>query len=201
MLIEPFESGARPNVQMTIRSDRQYEDGQATIAHKESRPMAYCIVTATMGNFARLRQLYLAGTVVASQKLWRRYRRAGFARHRKFPLADLVRTPRGGVLVAATTDEPSPHQVKAAWQYYGRKATQYWRCENPDPGLIAQVNGRFTYYKSKTPIPGGIAFENFELVEPFRNGAELGFGVTPPTPQELGIAARAPAATTRPSGK
>ena len=185
VLIEPFDGGARPYLRMTFRSDRPYEVGIATFAHKESRPMAYCIVTATMGNFARLRQLHLAGEVITAGECWPAYRKDRFGRHRNFPLADLFRTPQGAVLVAATTDEPNPQEVKAAWQYYGQKATQYWRCEKPDAKLIAQVNGRYTYYKSTTPIPGGIAFENFELVEPFRDGAEFWFGVTRQTPGEL----------------
>jgi hypothetical protein len=32
---------------------------------------------------------------------------------------------------------------------------------------------------SDAPIPGGIAFENFELVEPFRQGRAFTFAVEP----------------------
>jgi hypothetical protein len=56
---------------------------------------------------------------------------------------------------------------------------QTWRVEDPDPALVAQVNGRYTYWMSGHPIPGGIAFENFEIVEPFRPDRELIFQVEP----------------------
>jgi hypothetical protein len=37
------------------------------------------------------------------------------------------------------------------------------------------------YWNSKSPIPGGVSFENFELVSPFRQGEEFVFSVeTPP---------------------
>ena len=42
--------------------------------------------------------------------------------------------------------------------------------------LIGQVN---------TPIPGGIAYENFELTEPFQFGQSYIFGITPLSPEEL----------------
>jgi hypothetical protein len=34
---------------------------------------------------------------------------------------------------------------------------------------------------SASPIPGGTAYENVELVEPFRQGRELFFGIEPLT--------------------
>ena len=41
---------------------------------------------------------------------------------------------------------------------------------------------------SRRPIPGGIAFENFELRERFYDGQRFVFGITPKTPEELGLA-------------
>jgi hypothetical protein len=49
------------------------------------------------------------------------------------------------------------------------------------------VNARFTYWRSSKPVPGGIAFENFELQERFYNAQKFIFGITPRTPQELGL--------------
>lgn len=192
VLIEPFDNGARPYLRLTFRSDRPYEVGLATFADPQSKPLANCILSATMGNFARLRQLYLTDKVALAHDLWPDYRKDGFTLHRKFPLSELFRTGDAGALVAATGDEADPQQIKdgfpfSGWRYFGQKATQYWRCEQPHDKLFAQVNGRFTYYLSKSEIPGGIAFENFELVEPFRDGAEYWFGVTKQTPRELGI--------------
>jgi hypothetical protein len=89
-------------------------------------------------------------------------------------------------MVWATPDEPDPAAVDLApgtrphWRYVGKPATQYWRVPDPDPKLTVQVNGRYTYWASRgKPIPGGIAFENFEMVSPFRDGAEFVFGVIP----------------------
>ena len=55
------------------------------------------------------------------------------------------------------------------------------------PGLVARVNGRTTYWGSRAPIPGGIAYENFELEAPFAEGQEFRFGVVPGGPQQLGF--------------
>ena len=49
------------------------------------------------------------------------------------------------------------------------------------------VNGRFTYWLSRQPIPGGIAFENFEMRERFHDGQRFVFGITRRTPGELGM--------------
>jgi hypothetical protein len=49
------------------------------------------------------------------------------------------------------------------------------------------VNGRYTYWRSKQPVPGGIAFENFELKQRFREGQTFVFGITRRTPRELGF--------------
>lgn len=69
--------------------------------------------------------------------------------------------------------------------YPGKKATQYWYCPTPSDQLKGVVNGRYTYWASKHPIPGGIACENFELTEPFEAGKSYVFGITPLTPEEL----------------
>ena len=48
---------------------------------------------------------------------------------------------------------------------------------------MALVNARRTYWASDNPIPGGVSFENVELIAPFRSGQSWTFGVTadPPT--------------------
>lgn len=72
----------------------------------------------------------------------------------------------------ASPDEKDPTKAVYAedththWKYTGKKATQYWYCSNPSNELEGVVNGRYTYWASKSPIPGGIAYENFELTEP-----------------------------------
>lgn len=183
--VEPFDNGAHVYLRLTFRSDRPHEVGVATFAHADSRPLDRCIVTATMGNYARLRRLQLADRTVNAHELWPDYRGDAFTPHARFPLHELLRTPEGDVLVVATPDETSPENAEYApgtrlhWHYRGPIARQTWRAHDPPADLEAWVNGRWVYWGSQAPIPGGIAFENFELNAPFRQGQEFWFGVEP----------------------
>ena len=157
----------------------------ATFAHDESVPLDYCIVTATMGNYARLRRLQLADRVVTACELWSDYREEGFSPHAKFPLAELIRSADGHASAIATTDELAPATASYApgtaehWKYRGRLARQIWTSLDPDPELEVWLNGRYMYWASRSPIPGGISFENFEMVTPFEQGEEFEFRVEP----------------------
>ena len=51
--------------------------------------------------------------------------------------------------------------------------------------MLQQADKQVTYWMSDRPIPGGIAFENFELREPFRSGQTFGFGITRQSPLAL----------------
>jgi hypothetical protein len=72
--------------------------------------------------------------------------------------------------------------------------TQYWRKEaaGVDTSLQLRVNGRFYYWSGGSTdrskyirIPGGAAFENFELRENFKPGQKFYFGITRKTPAEI----------------
>jgi len=54
-----------------------------------------------------------------------------------------------------------------------------------DETLHCRVNGRRVYWRSAMPLPGGIAFENFELRETFQPGREIWFGYTTKDPAAL----------------
>lgn len=183
--VEPFDNGARVYLRMTFRADRPREVALAAYAHDDSKPLKHCILSATMGNYARLRNLHLADGLVSSLALWPDYRGDGFAPHAKFPLAKMARTPEGHAIAWATPNEPDPASATYApgtrrhWRYSGIVATQSWRVESPDPALQLFVNGRYTYWSSRSAIPGGISFENFELVSPFRPGETFHFSVEP----------------------
>ncbi len=187
--IEPFDNGAKVYVRLRFRADRPYEVGVAAFARKDSKPLKHCILTATMGNFARLRHLHLQAGVKSARELWPDFKGDGFAPHAVFPLSAMFRNKKGHALFVAAPDEENPAQAEYApetefwWKYTGKPATQYWRCETPDPNMAGQVNGRACYWGGQSPIPGGVAFENFELIEPFSNGAEYWFGVTPQSPE------------------
>ena len=96
--------------------------------------------------------------------------------------------------MAVTNDEQDPASVypfphSELWHYAGFKVTQYWAKEAGTfrDDLRAVVNGRYTYWRSSRPIPGGVAFENFELRERFYDGQKSVFGITGQTPHALGF--------------
>jgi len=188
--VEKFRSGAAVFLRLTFREDRPCEVQIVTFTQPNSARLSYCVVTATMGNYARLRRLHLATGVVTARELYSdaTFGAIGFAPHKRFSLERLARTQDGAVIFAANSDEPDPAgadqtTVARGWRYVGRPATQYWRCDHPHPKLMALVNARRTYWASDNPIPGGVSFENVELVAPFQSGQTWTFGVTtdPPT--------------------
>lgn len=182
--VERFANGAHVYVTVAFRADRPHEVSVAASARPDSAALDACVLSATMGNWARLRVLRLAGAEVTAGELWPDYRDIHFADHASFPVGRL-RREGDAVSISAVTDETSPASAthapgtKEHWRYVGDRGVQTWIARDPDPALVAQVNGRHTYWMSENPIPGGIAFENFELVEPFRQGRELTFRVEP----------------------
>jgi hypothetical protein len=155
--------------------------------------MRSCILTATMGNYARLRRLYLKDRVEESRRVYGPFRPVflGFAAHRQWGSSEML-VRNGQAVVAATPDEPDPasahyaRDVAPGWHYLGVRATQYWHAP-ARPDLVVRVNGRQTYWASGAAIPGGVAYENFELEAPFETGQEFCFGITPGTPATLGF--------------
>lgn len=185
--VERFNNGADVYLRLLFREDRPGEVGVSAFALEGSAPIAQCILTATMGNYARLRILELAERQVRAGELWPHYRGDGFTAHATYPLNQLRRLENGDAYVSAVPDEADPGGVDVlpgtnpGWRYKGPVLRQYWRMPNPPEDLRACVNGRFTYWASQSPIPGGIAFENFELIAPFEQGQTFWFGVEPLT--------------------
>ncbi len=190
--VEKFNHGAHVRLRLAQRSDAPDELRLTVEAEPDSAPIEMCILTATMGNKARTRLLYLESEPVSSLQLYPDYRDIHFARHSLFNLDRLPRAASGDVLVAIANDEQDPSSVQPFgrphfWDYQGAKVTQYWRKSASEvmPELNCAVNARFTYWMGKQPIPGGIAFENFELREPFRSGQTFIFGITRRSPMEV----------------
>jgi len=185
IFIEPYRNGAEVRLCLTFRADRPYEVGISTLMADGTQPLSACIVTATMGNYARLRTLGLRNESRSAFDLWPTHTGGGFTPHRCFTLDELVVNSDGHALFTASPNEAHPESAAYSfrtpyhWKYTGGLATQVWRSEDPHPLLRGCVNGRTEYWASQSPIPGGIAFENFELVEPFRDGATFWFGVIP----------------------
>lgn len=191
--MERFDNGAQPSVELMIRTDRPGELQLAVSSAPGSAPMEFCVVTATMGNYVRLRQLWLRDGMVQAASVWPGFNGDEFTDEAFFPQERFVRTPGGDLIVCATSDEADPHSVPpdpAApwWAYRGSfPVTQYWRKpkESVHKELKARVNGRRVYWASHNPIPGGLAYENFDLLEPFSEGQVFVFGVTRQTPEDV----------------
>lgn len=189
--VEPFDSGAAPIIQVILRKNRPHEVTFRTYSQRAAAAMDACILSATMGNYARLRRLHLKDEVAEPATLWpgfesRHPHGAGFTRHATWPV-DRMNVTNGIAEVCAAPDEANPQVAKyapdtpAVWQYQGRAARQCWRAR-ATRDLMVRVNGRFTYWAGDKPIPGGVAFENFEMESPFTPGGEFTFVVEPLTP-------------------
>ena len=180
LLVEPFDNGARPVIKLTLRSDRPHEIRLQTFAAAGSAPMQSCVLTATMGNHARLRHLQLNNHMIDAADVFRGKQRGNldFYPWCEWPGRELM-TRNGRLTVSATGDldpQPEPAGVPKGWRYEGRPAVQTWSTL-PRPGVLARVNGRSTFWGTHADIPGGPAFENFELLAQFGQGDEFRFAV------------------------
>jgi len=188
---EPFDNGAKVYVRLRFYESRPYEMEITTYTYDDSVDLDYFIPTATMGNKPRLRTLYLKNGKKTSTDVWPDYRDIHFTPHEIIPVNDMIPGKKGRVFFVATPNEKEYTQTIYApetatnWRFKGIFATQYWIKEMPDTRLQGLVNGRFTYWAGQAPIPGGIAYENFELKEPFKNGSIFIFGISPAEPEKL----------------
>jgi hypothetical protein len=187
---EKFDNGAHVRLVLSQRSDAPDELCLTVHVEPDSARIQTCILTATMGNKSRSRLLWLKDETVSRLNIFGDYTGAGFAPQVSFPLAGLPRNAAGDVLVAISNDETNPAAALDSanfWKYRGAKVTQYWRqpAAELNDSLRCAVNARFMYWMSHNPVPGGLAFENFELVEDFRDGQTFIFGVTKRLPSEL----------------
>jgi len=188
---ELFDNGARVYARLRFYEYRPFEVELTTNVCEDSKELDSFILTATMGNFARLRTLYLADSTKTSLELWPGYRDVHFTLHDSTSVDEMIKDKSGGVYFIAAPDEENPQianyspDTREHWKYYGETATQYWYCPRPDSQLMGLVNGRYTYWASKSPIPEGISFENFELKTPLKNGEKLIFGISPLQPSEF----------------
>jgi hypothetical protein len=144
-----------------------------------------------MGNYERLRWLWLNGRVKESLKLFSDYSDDAFVEAENDPLDQMLRTGEGDAIVYCTSNERDPRTTPGAgaahWVYGLPKRTQYWRVPGFDvqPDLRVRVNARRVYWASHEPVFGGIAFENFEVRERYIEGQSFIFGITPKEPWEI----------------
>ena len=190
---EKFANGSDVYVKVTFTAGRPYEIEFTTYRPQTAQGIKYFILSATMGNYARLRQLHLKDNRIKhASQIWPTYTGTGFTNRDVTHKSDMITDTKGGVWFIASPDESKPWEAGYApgtannWIYQGSTyVTQYWYCPKPQSMLTGQVNGRYCYWLSSSPIPGGIAFENFEMVENFQIGAKYRFGLFPGKPEEL----------------
>jgi hypothetical protein len=205
IFMEKFLNGAHPYLRLSIRSDSPGELGLEIFNEQNSAVMQRCALTATMGNYSRLRLLYLKDQVVDSRKLFSGYDDIEFAEKESYPSSRMLHNKRGDFMVVAEPSEtfselaswPQEPAYLSSWAWRYRpfyKMTQYWRKElkGSDSSLLVRVNGRAKYWSGGSgdksryiDIPGGPAFENFELRENYHAGQKFYFGLTRKTAKEL----------------
>jgi hypothetical protein len=190
--VERFSAnGAHVHLIASIDSDHPDELRLSVFQDADSPAIEELSLTATMGNFERLRRLWLHKCIVDSRELMGNYTGDAFADPPNYPLRDMLRTADGDAIVFATTNEDNPSSFPGThnghWHDPLPKLTQYWRIPAHDiqPDLRVRVNGRRVYWASHDPVPGGIAYENFDVRQRYVPGQTSIFGITPKNPWQF----------------
>lgn len=188
--VERFSvNNAKVHLVASVDSNRPGEVRFEVFADKDSAKVKELTLTATMGNFERLRLIWLKGKVLDSRKLAEAYKETGFAADsEKYPVSDMLRTAKGDPIVYASSSEADPQSAtQAFWKYPLPKLTQYWTLPASDvqPDLRLRINERDVYWGSKKHVFGGIAFENFELRESYVSGQTFIFGISRKEPWQI----------------
>ena len=122
--VERFANGADVRLTATFRADRPHEVALAAWAVRGSVELDACILSATMGNWSRLRILRLADRDVTAGELWPDYRGIAFRRARLVPVDELDRdgnAARSARPVSRRPSRPAPTRgTKEHWTYVGR---------------------------------------------------------------------------------
>jgi hypothetical protein len=191
--VERFHAnGAHVYLIASIDSNYPQELRIAAFRYEDSPPIEELTLTATMGNYERLRWLWLKNRIVDSRIVYGSYRGEDFAEHRNYPLRDMLRTADGDAIIFCTSNEAAPQSnygfaAPDHWRYRLGRLTQYWKVPATviEPNLRVRVNGRRVYWASHAALAGGIAFENFEVRQRYKAGQEFIFGVTTKEPWEI----------------
>ena len=190
--VERFtQNGAHVYLVASVDSDHPKELRLQVFAQPDSPPLDELTLTATMGNYERLRLLWLNDRVVDSRQLFPDYEGDAFVEKYNYPLYEMLRTAGGDAIVFCTSSERDPSTAEgnstAHWVYTLPKLTQYWRVLAHDiqPDLRVRVNARRDYWASKVPVLGGIAFENFEVRERYVPGQTFIYGITEQEPWDF----------------
>ena len=205
VFMEQFLNGAHPYLKISIRSDNPEELCFEIFNQQNSATMDRCALTATMGNYSRLRLLYLKNKIIDARKLYSNFDGIDFIEKEEYPANELLRDKNDNYIALAETDEsfsllsswPQQEEYYTRWSWRYRpfcKFTQYWKKEKSqaDTSLHVRVNGRVKYWSGGSSnkndyinIPGGVAFENFEMREKYFSGQKFYFGLSRKTAAEI----------------
>ncbi len=187
--VERFSAnGAHVYLIASIDSDHPGDLRLNVFEEDDSPKLEELTVTATMGNYERLRLLWLKDHVEDSRKVFADYGGEAFTEQESYPLSEMLRSGDGDAIVFCTSDEPNPQttagNATAHWPYLLPKITQYWLVPGHDiePDLRVRVNARRVYWASTVPVLGGVAFENFEVRQRFIQGQTFVYGITQQEP-------------------
>ena len=98
--VERFAAnGAHVYVIASIDSDQPWELRLTPYAEADSAPLEENTVTATMGNYERLRLLWLKDRVIQSTVLFADYDGTAFTEKFSYALPEMLRTDDGGAIV------------------------------------------------------------------------------------------------------
>lgn len=190
--VERFTAnGAHVYLIASIDGDHPGELRLSVFNESDGPPLEDLSVTATMGNYGRLRLLWLKDRVIDSRRLFTYYQGNAFVELENYMLDEMPRTADGDAIVYCSASEASPQDTEgnesAHWRYLLPKLTQYWRVAAHDiePDLRVRVNARRVYWASTTPVLGGIAFENFEVRQRYVPGQTFIFGISEHEPWVL----------------
>jgi hypothetical protein len=118
--VERFDNGAHVRLTLSQASDAPDELELVVHSESDSARIEYCVLSATMGNKARARQLWLKAGPVSSLDLYKDYKESGFAPHQVFPLPGQAHLDTQCLGVGET--EIRKH-IAAALLYYHRVAS------------------------------------------------------------------------------
>lgn len=190
--VERFTAnGSHVKIVISMDSDQPDELRLAVYQESDSPAIEELTLTATMGNFERLRWLFLKDRTVKSYVLFASETGDGFFEHENYPLDEMLRIGDGDAIVLCASNEPEPSSAMNTptkfWYYPLSRLTQYWRIPAHDiePDLRVRVNGRRVYWASHNPVPNGVAFENFEVRQRYKPGQIFIFGATTTEPWDF----------------
>jgi hypothetical protein len=160
---EKFLNRAHPHLKVTIRADKSNEIGLQIFNQEDKAPMQQCPLTATMGNYSRIRLLHLKNKIVDSRKLYEGFDGIHFVEKKPYPVNKLIKTKKGYYITLATMSESfselaswaqdSSYLPNQWWRYRPPfKVTQYWKTkasDRSDSSLRVRVNGRAKYWSGR----------------------------------------------------